>query len=94
MTTLEISRLIHGGKLELEIPVVEWIQKALKSLKAKSSFMDHSVAIESYLLPGNFHHDPADRMLVATARIQTQRLMTADQRILDYPNVSTINASI
>ncbi len=42
------------------------------------------VAVESCRLPGPFHHDPADRMIVATARIAGATLVTGDKRILDY----------
>lgn len=42
---------------------------------------------EAYSLPGQFHADPVDRILVATARLQGQVLLTADRKILDYPHV-------
>ncbi len=93
VTALEISRLVDAGRLELGLPVHEWFQKALISMQAKSCFLDHSIAIESYSLPAPFHPDPADRMLVATARLQGMRLMTADERILAYKGVSSLHAS-
>jgi PIN domain nuclease of toxin-antitoxin system len=43
-------------------------------------------------LPGKFHRDPADRILVATARALGITLVTADQRILKYRGVRTQNA--
>ena len=42
---------------------------------------------EAYSLPGEFHSDPADRVLVAAARLNKLTLVTSDQKILDYPHV-------
>jgi PIN domain nuclease of toxin-antitoxin system len=44
---------------------------------------------EAFSLPSPFHADPADRMLVATARPHGLAILTADRRILDYPHVET-----
>lgn len=45
---------------------------------------------EAYSLPGNFHRDPADRILVATCRLRGLALLTADRLILDYPHVTAL----
>jgi len=45
---------------------------------------ERQIAVESYALPDVFHRDPADRLIVATARVANATLMTRDQRILDY----------
>jgi PIN domain nuclease of toxin-antitoxin system len=47
----------------------------------------HEIALQSYLLPGDFHKDPADRILVATARVLGCTLVTADTLILNYPHL-------
>ncbi|MFM9970024.1 MAG: PIN domain-containing protein [Burkholderiales bacterium] len=46
--------------------------------------LDPDMALESCALPGDFHADPADRFLVASARLRNLTLVTRDQRILDY----------
>ena len=48
------------------------------------------IAIESTKLPGNFHRDPADQIIVATARVYDLPLLTVDRLILDYPHVRTL----
>jgi PIN domain nuclease of toxin-antitoxin system len=48
------------------------------------------IAIESTQLPGEFHRDPADQIIVATARIYNCPLLTSDKKIIDYPNVKKI----
>ncbi|WP_438823534.1 PIN domain-containing protein [Alteromonas sp. P256] len=51
---------------------------------------DNKGAIESTRLPDEFHQDPADRMIVALARTLSAPLITADEKILNYPHVRTI----
>lgn len=50
-----------------------------------------TIAIEAYSLPGDFHKDLADRIIVATARVYNCPLVTVDQNIIAYPHVSLIS---
>ena len=52
--------------------------------------LDVADATESTLLPGDFHQDPADRIIVALARRYDARLVTVDEKILAYPHVRTV----
>jgi PIN domain nuclease of toxin-antitoxin system len=52
--------------------------------------LDAEVAIKSVDLPGDFHKDPADRMIVATARKLAVPLVTKDDKIRAYAHVKTI----
>ena len=52
--------------------------------------VDNEVAMESVKLPGEFHADPADRMITALARHYSASLVTADDRIRAYKHVKTI----
>jgi PIN domain nuclease of toxin-antitoxin system len=92
VTTLELSRLISLSRLNLRKSLTVWLTEARKHLAFEDALLSHSAAIGSYELPGNFHKDPADRMLVATARELDCPLVTADDLILVYPNVTTIDA--
>ena len=58
----------------------------------KVTFLDLSpeIAIESTQLPGDFHRDPADQIIVATARIYGCSLASSDDKIIRYPHVSTV----
>lgn len=47
-------------------------------------------AIASTQLPGNFHKDPADRIIVALARRLKVPLINCDGKILAYPDVVTV----
>ena len=61
-------------------------------LRALPLDLTHEIAWEAYNLPGRFHNDPADRILVATARLMKLTLVTADNLILRYPHVKTMSA--
>lgn len=50
--------------------------------------IDLQVLEEAYSLPGEFHRDPVDRIVTATARLRGLTVLTADRKILDYPHVS------
>ena len=89
---LEVARLASLALLQLTVPVREWCRQALVELDASLLVMDDAVAIEAYALPGRFHADPADRLLVATARVHGLTLVTADKRILKYPEVRVMDA--
>lgn len=92
VSSLEIARLLSGRLLELQGNLDRWVRTAIDSIEARSLDVDHRVAIEAYKLPGRFHKDPADRMLVATARIHGLTLVTADERILSSRAVRTLDA--
>lgn len=87
VSSLEIARLVSWGHLELCVGVAEWLDAALCEISGVTIELTHSIALAAYALPGAFHRDPADRILVATARTHDLVLITADQRILDYPHV-------
>jgi PIN domain nuclease of toxin-antitoxin system len=92
ISTLEISRLVAAAEIRLSMPLAEWVVESMADLAAQTVSMSHEVAMEAYALPGAFHRDPADRILVAAARRNGLTLVTADDRILSYPHVRTQDA--
>lgn len=92
VSTLELARLTALGRLDLRPDVERWVEASLDLLACATAEVTHAVARGAYALPGDFHRDPADRLLVATARVHGLTLVTADARILDYPHVQTLDA--
>jgi len=92
ISTLEVAQLVFSGKLVLPCDVELWMQQSRDLFNAPEAALSSKIAAESYRLPGEFHRDPADRILVATARVENWTLLTADRRILDYPHVRTEDA--
>ncbi len=79
--------------MRLKHTFAEWKERSLAELDASTIDVTHEIAWEAYNLPGAFHNDRADRVLVATARIKKLTLVTADDLILGYPHVKTLRAS-
>jgi len=61
-----------------------WFTTLLSQSIIREAPLTPKIAIDSSFLPSPFHSDPADRLLVATARNMNIPLLTRDQRILDY----------
>jgi PIN domain nuclease of toxin-antitoxin system len=85
----EIAKLVELGRLELPISLEKWFAQALTYPGVELIELTPAIAIESTRLPGEFHRDPADQIIVATARIMKCKLVTSDERILNYPHVKT-----
>ena len=93
VSTLEITRLVFAGDLVFQITLAEWVEQSLRDLRAESIPVTHEIAMEAYRLPEPFHRDPADRELVACARLHGLTLATADERILEWKHVPVVNAT-
>jgi len=92
ISTLELARLVSLSRLILHVELSDWLGGARKHLGWKDADFTHEIALESYRLPGVFHKDPADRILVASARELGVTLITADESILAYPHCLTRDA--
>jgi PIN domain nuclease of toxin-antitoxin system len=77
----EVLVLAERGRLDLEGEPRRWVEQALAATQAKEAALTHEIALasRSVELP---HEDPADRFLVATARVLGLQLVTADKKIL------------
>ena len=92
MAALEIARLVFLRRVHLAESAATWIADSIRSLRAHAVDVTPEIAAEAFELPGNFHKDPVDRVLVATARLHSLTLLTADDLILRYPHVKTTSA--
>ncbi len=82
----ETLLLAEKGRLVLEPDPLGWIRRALRSAPLREAALTHEVAVETCRvnLP---HRDPADRFLVATARVYDLTLVTADERLMKLPEL-------
>jgi PIN domain nuclease of toxin-antitoxin system len=83
----EVAKLVEYKRLELPCFVGEWLGHALSYPGIRLLDLSPRVAVEFTQLPGEFHRDPADQIIVATARTLDCPLSTADEKILKYPHV-------
>lgn len=86
----EVAKLVEYNRLSLPCPVAEWLDKALQYPGVFLLDLTPSIVVDSTQLPRGFHKDPADQLIVATARTLECPLLTADVKILDYPHVNTL----
>jgi PIN domain nuclease of toxin-antitoxin system len=86
----EFCKLLEKGRLGISIAPEEWIEQALDQPGLTLEPLSPAIALESTRLPGAFHPDPADQIIVATARQLDATILTCDRRILDYSHVRSI----
>ncbi len=80
----EIGMLCTKEKISLSAPTREWMHRATRMPGLRLLALDAETAFESTQLPSNPHGDPADRFLIAAARVHNLHLVTADRNIRDY----------
>ena len=83
----EVAKLVERGRLALPCPVSDWLQQALSYPGIRLIELSPRICVESTQLPGEFHRDPADQIIVATARVLDAPLVTMDGKILQYAHV-------
>ena len=86
----EIAKLVEKNRLVLSIPVDEWLQAALAYPGVHLLDLTLPIVVQSTQLTG-FHNDPADQIIVATAKVYDCLLLTADGKILNYAGVKTLS---
>lgn len=87
----EVATLYSLGRIQLSLPLREWLDKAVAPPLVRRHGISPAIAAELAGLPDSFHRDPADRILVATARVLGATLLTQDRRIVDAALVETLN---
>jgi PIN domain nuclease of toxin-antitoxin system len=85
----EIAKLVEYGKLDLKFSIEDWLEIALSHPNLQSIDLTIPIIIKSTQLSG-FHKDPADQIIVATSLILGVPLLTADEKIIAYPDVTTL----
>ena len=86
----EFAMMAAKKRIRLKISVAKWLSRALKETGLGVIEISPEIAIDACNLPDNFHKDPADRLIVATARVNNLRLVTKDEKMLAYPHVNAV----
>ena len=86
----EIALLVRKRRLELTMPVEDWIARSEALPFVQFVPLDNRIALRANHLPGEIHDDPADRIIIATALTLGAPLVSKDTRIRDYPHIETI----
>ena len=86
----EIACLAEDGKIGVHPHWRTWFDHAVADNGWTVLAIDLETVQEAFSLPGEFHRDPADRFIVAAARLNHMTLVTADRKLLEYPHVQTL----
>ncbi len=86
----EFALMAAKKRIRLKVSVAKWLSRALKETGLGVIEISPEIAIDACNLPGNFQKDPADRLIVATARVNNLRLVTKDEKMLSYPHVDAV----
>jgi PIN domain nuclease of toxin-antitoxin system len=86
----EVAMLVAKRRIQLDRPVEQWVDIALALPRIQLALLEPAIAVRSTKLPGNFHPDPADRIIVATALERAVPIVTPDERIRSYPHVQSM----
>ena len=80
----ELGMLVAKSRVALSMPPEQWVDHVLDSPSVQQAAMTSQILLDSSFLPGNPPRDPADRIIISTARHLSLAIVTRDQPILDY----------
>jgi PIN domain nuclease of toxin-antitoxin system len=83
----EVAKRVEKGQLVLDRPLDDWLDQAVARPGLHLAELTRAILIESCRLPQPFHGDPADQLIVATARDRNAVIVTKDQEIQQYAHV-------
>jgi PIN domain nuclease of toxin-antitoxin system len=86
----EVAKKVEKQQLIIDRPLDQWLDEAVTRPGLGVWEMTRTVLVQSCELPQPFHGDPADQILVATARERGATLVTKDQRIRRYRHVQSL----
>jgi PIN domain nuclease of toxin-antitoxin system len=89
----EIAMMENKGRIQFQIPILQWIEEALKNVPIQLLALHPAIAVESCHLD-DLHGDPADRMIVATARVENLTLITRDIKIQNYAKQNKVKVLV
>lgn len=90
ISTWEVAMLVANNRLILSMDIDSWLNEVARIPAVEFVPLDNAVAVKSTQLPGEFHKDPAHRTIVSLARHLSLELITADEKIIQYPHVKTV----
>jgi PIN domain nuclease of toxin-antitoxin system len=88
----EIANLARKSRISLTMPTAAWFRQTAQKMQAAMSQLNVDVLAGSCELPGLPPSDPADRIIIATARDAGLTVMTRDEKILSYSRAGHVRA--
>jgi PIN domain nuclease of toxin-antitoxin system len=92
ITAWEVGLLARKGRFRSQYTPQRWFEVLMRTPGTALTELSPQILLESSFLPGEFHSDPADRIIAATARQHGYTVMTRDRDILDYAQAGHLSA--
>lgn len=92
ITAWEIANLVRKNRIALALPAAAWFRQAMEKMRAALPHLTVDVLTGSCFLPGTPPSDPADRIIIATARETNLVIVTRDARILEYSRAGHVRS--
>lgn len=90
----EVANLVRKRRIALSMPVVRWFRRTIDIMEAGVPELTTDILAGSCELPGSPPDDPADRIIIATAREGSMVIMTRDKDILAYSREGHVRAMV
>ncbi len=91
-TAWELALLVARGRLRLTRPVTDWFSDFVEQGDVNLAPLTAGILAGSAFLPGSPPKDPADRVMITTARAEDLTILTRDRLILDYATEGHVRA--
>lgn len=90
ISVAELACAVERGRIIIDRHWKKWFRYYIELNSWQVEDISLEIMEEAYSLPDDFHADPADRIITATARLKNYTILTADKKILAYPHVNAI----
>ena len=90
----EIANLVRKSRIAISLPVARWFRQATGKMSAATPQLSVEILADSCELPGIPPDDPADRIIIATAREAGLTIVTRDRQILEYSRAGHVRALV
>ena len=90
ISVAELACAVERGRIIIDRHWKKWFRHYIDLNRWQVENISLEIMEEAYSLPDDFHADPADRIIAATARLNNYSILTADKKILAYPHVNAI----
>jgi PIN domain nuclease of toxin-antitoxin system len=87
----EVAKLVEHGRVTLPVTITSWLERATRPSVVQIIPLTLPIIVDATNLPEGFHKDPADQLIVATARTMGAVLLTIDEKIRTYEHVQTFS---
>jgi PIN domain nuclease of toxin-antitoxin system len=92
ITAWELANSASKGRVSMPMPIEPWLERAVRIGRLRWTTLSVGILLQSTALPDPMHPDPADRIIVATARELGMKVVTRDRKILAYAGLGHVMA--